>query len=157
MKNKSFEIAIKKGDLGEQIIQQYFEDRGWIIYKPVQKDTPHYFDMLLTKDKKKLMAVDVKTKARLNKWNAQGINISHYNDYMRFTAETNIPFFIVFIDDKSGDIHTAEITKLKDPIYINSYIIAWDLNQMFRIHQIDPQAIRELSQLDQRTYEYDPK
>ena len=99
MTQKSFEVALKKGELGERIIQKYFEARGWIVYRPFTKNKAHYFDALATKDKEKVIAIDVKTKARLNNWKAQGINIKSYNEYKRFIDKVNVPFYLIFIDD----------------------------------------------------------
>ena len=81
---KSFEIALKKGDIGEKIIQEYLENKGWIVYRPFTKNKSHYFDMLCTFEKEKVLAIDVKTKARFNKWEAQGINVKSYNEYINF-------------------------------------------------------------------------
>ena len=58
---------VKKGNIGEKIIQQYLEGKGWKVYKPFTKGA-HWFDMLACKNKAKVIAIDVKTKARFNKW-----------------------------------------------------------------------------------------
>jgi hypothetical protein len=154
MIQKSFDIALKKGEIGEGIIRQYLEDKGWIVYFPFTKNKAHYFDMLATKNKEQVLALDVKTKARLNKWNAQGINIIHYNQYIKFAQSTNISFFIIFIDDKLGDVHSAELLKLKNPIYPNENIIAWELSQMKYLFNIGLEKIKLLSQYDQRNYNF---
>ena len=82
--HKSFEVALKKGEIGEQIIREYLEKKGWIVYFPFTKDKAHAFDILATKNKEKVFALDVKTKARLNNWPAQGINIKSYKEYLSF-------------------------------------------------------------------------
>lgn len=155
---KYFEDALKKGELGEGIIRKYLEEKGWIVYFPFTKDKPHYFDMLATKDKEKVIACDVKTKARLNKYNAQGINTSHYKQYMDFVNKTMVPFFLFFVDDKTGDVHCAELVKLKDPKFIGlwNHIIIWDLNQMTHLFKIDEEMIRLLSEYDHRNYDFNP-
>jgi competence protein ComEC len=53
----------KKGNAGENIIRSMIVEKGWITYSPDQHDKAHYFDMLATKDKKQIIALDVKTKA----------------------------------------------------------------------------------------------
>jgi len=85
----SFDKAVLKGKIGEDIIRKYLEEKGWVVYFPFTKNKAHYFDMLATKDKEKVIAIDVKTKARFNKWNAQGINIKSYNEYLNFINKTN--------------------------------------------------------------------
>jgi Holliday junction resolvase-like predicted endonuclease len=156
MIQKSFEKALTKGELGEEIIRGYLEGRGWIVYQPFTKNKAHYFDILATKNKESVIAIDVKTKARLNKWNATGINIKAYNEYLKFINTVNVPFYLIFIDDKNGDVHWAELVKLTEPIYPNEYIIAWSLNQMNFLFKISDEKIKELSMYDQRNYKYNP-
>ncbi len=156
-RQRSFSTALKKGEIGECIVQEFLEQRGWIVYRPFTKDKAHYFDILATKNKEKVIAIDVKTKARLNNWKAQGINIKTYNEYKRFIDKVNIPFYLIFIDDKSGDVYCAELSKLKNPLYPTDYIIAWHLDDMFYLFNIGNERILELSKLDQRTYDYKPR
>ena len=154
-KPKSFEIAKKKGELGEQIIQDYLENRGWIVYFPFTKDRPHYFDMLATKDKERVVAIDVKTKARFNNFPMQGINVKSYNEYLHFVKSTNVPFYLIFVDDKNGDVHAVDIATLHDGVVMGT-VIAWNLSQMKYLFKIDSEKIAELSNYDQRSYEYNP-
>lgn len=153
----SFEIALKKGEIGENIVSDYLEKKGWIIYRPFTKDKAHYFDMLCTFNKDKAIAIDVKTKARLNKWAAQGIDLRHYNQYMNFVEKTNVKFYLIFVDDKTGDVHLADIAKLQDPIYPTPYIIAWKLSDMVYLFKITQSDIDRLSNYDQRSYKFNPK
>jgi hypothetical protein len=154
---KSFEIARKKGELGENLIREYLEQKGWIVYFPFTKNKAHYFDMLATKDKAKAIAVDVKTKARLNKWPAQGINKKSYLEYMNFVTKTNIPFFLVFVDDKSGDVHSFELNENSCKYTeITPYIIGWPIAEMKYLFNIGAENIEKLSKFDQRNYNYLP-
>lgn len=153
---KNFNIALKKGNIGEQIVSEYLEKKGWIIYRPFTKDKAHYFDMLCTFHKEKVIAIDVKTKARLNKWNAQGIDLRHYNEYLNFMKITKVNFYLIFVDDKTGEVHLAELNKLKNPIYPNKQIIAWNVNDMNYLFSISKQDIEELSKYDQRNYKFNP-
>jgi Holliday junction resolvase len=152
----SFEIKLQKGDLGEKIITEYLEKKGWIVYRPFTKNKAHYFDMLCTLNKEKVIAIDVKTKARLNKWNAQGINIKTYNEYINFVKTTSVNFYLIFVDDKTGEVHLADLMKLKDPIYPNEKIIAWAVKDMKYLFTISENQIKELTKLDQRNYIFNP-
>jgi hypothetical protein len=153
---KNFEIALKKGNIGEDIVSKYLENKGWIIYRPFTKDKAHYFDMLCTYNKEKVIAIDVKTKARLNKWNAQGIDIRHYKEYLNFIEITKVNFYLIFVDDKTGEVHLAELSKLNNPIYPNKQIIAWNVNDMRYLFSISENDINNLSQYDQRSYKFKP-
>lgn len=152
----SFKIKLQKGELGENIISKYLEKKGWIVYRPFTKDKAHYFDMLCTLNKEKVIAIDVKTKARLNKWNAQGIDIRSYNEYLNFVKQTSINFYLIFVDDKNGEVHLADLIKLKKPIYPNEKIIAWNLKDMKYLFKITQNEINELSKYDQRNYDFKP-
>lgn len=145
----------QKGKIGEAIIRKHLNDKGWTTYSP-DGSGPHYFDMVAMKNKEKVIALDVKTKARLNFWNAQGINLSHYEQYMKFVNDTNVPFYLVFVDDKNGDIHVGELAKLKNPIYPCKGVIAWSLEQMNCIGKITDQEIETLSKYDARNHPYNP-
>ena len=71
---------VKKGNIGEKIIDKYFEDQGYIIYKTSTK-AAHLIDRLYVKDKKRLIFADVKTKAKRNKYPDTGFNYSNYEEY----------------------------------------------------------------------------
>lgn len=156
MIQKDFNVALKKGELGEAIIREYLESKGWVVYCPVTKDRAHCFDQLASKDKEQLIMLDIKTKGRLNKWNATGINIKSYREYIKFSEKLAVPFYLVFIDDKSGDVFCQEIRKLKNEIYPAEGIIAWPLKEMKYLFNIGQEKIELLSQYDQRNYKYKP-
>jgi Holliday junction resolvase-like predicted endonuclease len=151
-----FQTALKKGDIGEDIVSEFLEKKGWIIYRPFTKNKAHYFDMLCTLNKEKVIAIDVKTKARLNNWNAQGINIKSYNEYLKFVEMTSVSFYLIFVDDKTGAVHLADLTKLENPIYPNSKIIAWNVDNMKYLFTISQSDIDRLSEYDQRNYKFKP-
>ena len=156
MRQNDFNIALKKGLIGEDIIRDYLEQKGWVVYTPFTKDKAHYFDMLATQNKEKVIAIDVKTKARFNKWAAQGIDIKAYKEYMQFVETTKVPFYLIFIDDKSGDVHVAELAKIGGGFMVSEYIIAWMLDEMKYLFNIGEDKCKELSKYDQRNYLYTP-
>lgn len=153
---RNFEIALIKGNIGEEIVTEFLQEKGWIVYRPYTKNKAHYFDMLCTFNKEKTIAIDVKTKARLNKWNAQGINKKAYLEYLNFVEKTKVNFYLIFVDDKSGEVHLADITKLNDPIYPNENIIAWNLDKMQYLFTISKDDILRISKYDQRNYKFNP-
>jgi hypothetical protein len=147
---------LRKGQLGEQIIIDYFEAKGWIVYCPFTKNKAHAFDILATKNKERIIALDVKTKARLNKWPAQGIDIRSYKQYMSFKNKMSIPFYLIFVDDKNGDVHCMELKKGIREFNPTDYIVAWYLEDMQFLFNIGPEKIQQLSEFDQRNYLYLP-
>ena len=155
--NMIFEISSKKGQIGEDIFQEFMEGEGWIVYKPDKKDKPHYFDMMCTFEKEKAVAFDVKTKTRLKsggkfKFDAQGFDKKHFEQYLNFTKKINIPFFVIFIDSLSGDVMCINIEKLKklESIEVNKDIIAWYVKDMQFIFKLTAAQIDYLSKYTQK-------
>ena len=58
MTRPNFEVALKKGAVGETIVRRILEQKGWVVYQPMT-DGAHCFDMLSIKDKKSAIAIDV--------------------------------------------------------------------------------------------------
>lgn len=146
-----------KGTIGEDIIRERLESKEWIVYKPITK-APHWFDMMACKNKENVIAIEVKTKARFNKWHAQGVNVRHYNEYINFVNKTKIPLWLIFVDDKTGDVHAADISKLKNGFIVGKKekIIAWPLSQMKYVTNIGQENVKKLTQYDTRNYEFQP-
>ena len=147
---------VKKGDLGEKIVRNYLENKGYIVYQPKTKGA-HYFDMLCTKNKQEVMALDVKTKARLNAYEATGIDLRHYEDYKRLMNTTQIPFYIYFVDEMEGKVYMQLLNKLPEPFKLNNYIVCWHLKDLVYMFDITEQEKNELQKFNTRTYEYNPK
>ena len=147
---------VKKGDLGEKIVRNYLENKGYIVYQPKTKGA-HYFDMLCTKNKQEVMALDVKTKARLNHYEATGIDLSHYTDYKRLINTTKIPFYIYFVDEMEGKVYRQLLNKLPEPFQFNKYIVCWYLKDLIYLFNLTEKQQNELKEFNTRTHEYNPK
>ena len=86
-------LQVKKGNLGEKIVDEYFEGQGYIIYEPTT-DGAHLIDRLYVKDKKQLIIADVKTKPKRNKYPDTGFN---YKNYKQGAKRSTIKINIVYI------------------------------------------------------------
>lgn len=157
----------KKGTLGEKIIAKYLQSKGFTVYG-AYGDKAHLLDFLAIKtegeDRGKLIAVEVKTKARFNKWAAQGIDKKHYYWYKKIAEDhPTLQLLLFFIDDKCGDVHCQDVRKLSDGNEeINSKckgMIVWDLKEMIKISelQLSQEQIDTLSSFDTRKYDYEPR
>jgi len=149
---------VKKGDIGEDIIQEYLEEKGWKVYRPLTSGA-HWFDMLASKDKKEIIALDVKTKARFNYRACQGINKKSYLEYENLLDNIQVPFYLFFVDDKDGNVHFADLSGLKGKGFTLpkcEHIIAWDLSDMKYLFNIGEEKINALSIFDKRNYKYKP-
>ena len=109
MTQKNFEIRLKKGEIGEGIVRSLLESKGWIVYCPFTKGA-HAFDMIATLNKERAIALDVKAKARMNKYPATGINLDHYEQYKRFSK--TIIFWPIEKMHKFGEIPKDKVKEL---------------------------------------------
>jgi len=147
---------VKKGDIGQEIVVKILEDEGLQVMTHEKTSGPHWFDIVATREKKEMICIDVKTKARLNKWKAQGIDVKHHDDYMNLIEKYGVEFWLFFVDDKNGDIHAANLKRLTNSFNPCKGIIAWPLDQMHKVNKIKKEEIQKLSSFDTRNYKYNP-
>lgn len=104
--------TVLKGNYAEDIINNYLEVKGYVIYNPTTSG-PHAFDKLAIKNKENIIIAECKAKARRNKYLDTGINYRHYNEYKKIQEKYNIPVFIFFIDEMEKKIYGNFISKLE--------------------------------------------
>lgn len=163
MTRPSFETALAKGEIGEQIVKLLMESVGWVVYRPVTEGA-HHFDMLCIKDKRTAVAFDVKAKARMNNLPATGIDQRHFDEYARFSNRHQMPFWLVFVDEMERRVYGNEIAELekernvgglKYPRHIRGgKIRIWPLEAMRHIANLDEAQAESLIALSQRNYGY---
>lgn len=122
---------VKKGNVGESILDEYLIERGIVPYAPVANKA-HPFDRLCAKaDKSKIFIVEVKTKAARLYYPDTGFNISHLNDYQRIQDNHKIEVFVTFVDESKGEIYGNYLNVLMEPCVIKhrNKIIEYPLRQ----------------------------
>lgn len=165
MTQKSFDLALRKGHVGERLVRAFLEEAGWIVYQPIT-DGAHCFDMLCIKDKRKAIAFDVKAKARLNRYPATGINQRHFEEYAAFSEKHSMPFWVVFVDEGMRQVYGNTIANLEQPRVVDGFqypaIMPWDvptriwpLQAMRVICNLTAEHVGELAALSQRSYSYE--
>lgn len=105
---------VKKGNIGERIVEEYLEKDGFIIYKPVT-NWPHAFDRLAIKDKQMLILAEVKTKGKMTKLpfkDATGFELRHYYEYIGISNKHNLDIFIFFVDDNTESVYGNYLSEL---------------------------------------------
>lgn len=157
-----FKIAHSKGLIAEEIVRSHLEQRGWVVYKPIT-NMSHGFDFIATKDWTNAIALDIKAKARMNKYPATGIDLCYYRSYKTFSEKYNMPFWVVFCDELSRTIYGNTLTELDKsrvvdgksyPIDLGSIRI-WPINAMIHIANLTEYQSVELQKLNQRNYSFD--
>lgn len=169
----NFEERKKKGEYAEKIVKEMLEAKGYVVYMPLTKGA-HAFDIMAIKNKKTCIALDIKAKARLNKYPATGVDIRHYETYKEFSKKHGMPFWIVFVDEMEKRIYGNSIDLL-DVEYIddvstpkktypvrrltrqNQELILWHLNQMKHIANLPDNHAIALAEMNHRSYEYRPE
>ena len=156
---------VKKGNIGENIVDQYFEGQGYIIYKPVT-NAAHLIDRLYVKDKKKLIFADTKTKAKRNKYPDTGFDYQHYKDY-QMLQEMGLEVWIFFVDEVEAIVYGNTLEKLSEPQIVHhegktiKYPLRWgEIIYFYRKSMIDisllsVEEVSEIKSYNTRNYEYE--
>ena len=164
----SKKTTVKKGALGEMIVRQALESKGYIVYEPKTKGA-HPFDLLAVKDKRVFVIAEVKTKARLNNWEATGINVSHYNDYIHVMEAHNIDVVLCFVDEHPSEkrVYGQRLSELikehkengidypNFDILKKRNIVMIPLSKMITISNLDDHTVTNLMELSTRSHDYE--
>ena len=165
----NFDIANKKGGLGEQVVREYLELKGYIVYQPATMDKPHAFDMLAVRNKTEIIIAEVKTKPHRNYYPDTGINLRHYNEYKNISEKYQLDIFLFFVDEMEEKIYGNFLSSLKKTtqiFYKNRIIIYpliekgicyFPLQNMILITNLDRNMADIIKQSSTRKYDYSPK
>lgn len=157
----------KKGNLGEAIIKEILEERGYVVYKCITFGS-HAFDFLAVRNKREFKIIEVKSKARLNKYYATGIDEKYFYEYKAIFENQKIDVIIFFVDDHPNEerIYCQNLSKLMEDkiidniIYPNSQIIkgsvVFSLTDMIHVRKLSPKQVHELREYSKgmRHYPY---
>ena len=156
---------VKKGNIGENIVDQYFDGQGYIIYEPRQ-DAAHLIDRLYVKDKKKLIFADTKTKAKRNMYPDTGFDCKHYKDYQRL-QEMGLEVWVFFVDEVEATVYGNTLEKLSEPQVVNhkgktlrypwicGEIIYFHRDNMIDISLLSVEEVSEIKSHNTRNYDYE--
>jgi hypothetical protein len=165
-------IQTKKGELGERIVKDILQKKGYVVYTPssLKEDKAHIFDFLVMKkieNKKEIFVVEVKSKARLNKWPATGIDIRHFNEYLFIHQKNNLDFFLFFVDEHPNEqriygqrLSTLIAKKVVEGIeYPNTNLckgkILFPLSDMKQIYKLNLNEVEQLKSMSSRNHQYE--
>lgn len=158
----------KKGDLGENIVDNIMLEKGYIPYLPLKGTGAHPFDRLYaTRDKETIFILDVKAKPQRTYYPDTGINLNNYNQYKSFMDKYKICVVLMFVDEKIATVYGGKITKLsavkeiwhKGKILqyplIDKGIIYFPIDSMETVANITPEEAQSLKDLSTRNIAYD--
>ena len=156
---------VKKGNIGENIVDQYFDGQGYIIYEPKQ-DAAHLIDRLYVKDKKKLIFADTKTKAKRNMYPDTRFDYRHYKDY-HMLQNMGLEVWIFFVDEVEASVYGNTLEKLSEPCIVQhkgqtlkyplrgGEIIYFYRKNMIDISLLSQEEVAEIKSHNTRNYEYE--
>lgn len=150
--------TVIKGDIGEDIVDEYLIKKGYIPYKPACGGAHPFDRMCATKDKKTIFIVEVKSKAKRKYYPDTGINISHFDDYKNIYKKYGIDVYLFFVDEEQGTIYGRLLRELEIERVVThkgneiSYplkqgrIIYFPIACMRLIARLDDEKVRELTE-----------
>lgn len=157
--------SVKKGNIGEDIVKKSLEDKGYVIYGSIT-DKAHAFDFLAIKDKRVFVIAEVKSKARMNKYECTGIDIRHFNEYMYIFENQHIDVILFFVDEhpKMEKVYCQRLSELIKPKMIDGVAypcktlakgkVMFSLSDMKDVCKLTPDQVHELKYHSSRKYEY---
>ena len=112
--------SVKKGNLGEKIIDEYIAKNSCFVpYHPVF-DGSHPFDRLCaTKDKKEMFIAEIKTKPARLYYPDTGIDYKHYKEYKFIEQKYNLRIFLFFVDEVKSEIYGNYLDVLDKDCKVN--------------------------------------
>lgn len=156
-------LTVRKGNLGEQLVEKYLTSKNFVIYRPTSG--PHPFDRLVASaDKKRIFIAEIKTKPSRNKYPDTGFDLRCNQDYLRICISHHMDVFVYFVDERCGwiygnslieNLYTPRIVHhngmvLKYPIAAGG-IIYFPLEAMEKIAQLPALECKRLADLSSAT------
>jgi hypothetical protein len=161
-----FEKKMEKGDIGEDIIREWFESQNFIVYTP-KTEGAHAFDLMaISKDNTRVYWGDVKTKPSRLYYPDTGIDIRHYNTYLNLQTTNNITFYLFFVDESTKSVYGNVLNRLNVSKTINykgreleyplmdKGLIYFPLESMVTIKQLDEETVKKIASHNYRNGKY---
>jgi len=157
--------TVKKGNIGEKLVKESLEKRGYVIYKALTEKA-HAFDFLAVKDKKEFLIAEVKSKAKFNKFEATGIDLRHFNEYKYIFLKQNIDVILFFVDEHPNEeriycqklsvlMQEKTIDRIKFPnTDISKGKILFSLSDMRTVCKLSALELLDLKKYSSRNYQY---
>ena len=104
---------VKKGDIGEEIVEKRLINKGWFLYVPV-KSGSHPIDRLYIGKDYKVIMVDAKCKELRRDYPDTGFPLSNYETYK--CINKSIDVLILFVDYVRGEIYGNYLNELEKKV-----------------------------------------
>ena len=112
--------TVKKGDIGEKIVCDYLEGKGYVIYQ-AKTDKPHIIDYFAhSENLKKKFWIEVKTKPRRISYPDTGFDFRHYERYRTLDEDPSCRVFVFFVDETLGEVYGNYLSILDEKRVCNN-------------------------------------
>lgn len=130
-----------KGTIGEAIAAKYLKKRGYHVYTSYF-DGSHPFDFYLHANGRDYLA-DVKTYPRLYLAAQTGIDLSDWEKYKGASAQTGLPFLVLFVDVFEAAIYGNRLEDLK-PCRKDASKVYFSLSSCILIAKLSDSDLKQL-------------
>lgn len=146
---------VTKGNIGENIISSKLKEKGYVIYE-ADHEVSHPIDFIAIKDDV-IRAIEIKTKPARKFYPDTGLDIKHWEKYLK--VNEIIPSYIFFVDEILKKIYYNSIDELKIkkgiyPLKENN-IIYFALNNMKILMNLDEEQVKQIKNYTKRNYLYE--
>ena len=153
---------VKKGNIGEAIVRRLLEKWRWIVYAP-ETDGAHAFDRLCVRDKKEMMIVEIKTKARMTYYNGTGFNTSALQTYKDIQERHGLKVLILFVDEHTATVYGNYLDDISLPVKEGKYkyplevgkTTVFHLKNMRTVAKLQQEEIKAIKEYTRRNYSYE--
>lgn len=126
---------VKRGNIGEEIVINYIESLGKLVYT-LNSSERHFFDTIVVTPQRyideqinkeifapgKIEILEIKTKPSRYAYPDTGFNYDQYVKYKYLNDILNIPLSVWFVDPLIGNIYGGNLTSLEQQTSVaNSY------------------------------------
>lgn len=159
---------VQKGDIGEELVAHELTRRGYNVMKPFFDSKPHLIDLYAYTDAGGFYA-DVKTKARMNKWEATGIDANDFKKYLKLAKKNKVVLF--FVDEMLKSVYYCMVEEaakecvvdgIKYPNYdllghLRPPVVLFPLKIMKQLCDINEKLVAEIKKKSEKTRNYEYK
>ena len=132
MKNWNERNKVKIGDIGEDMIKDYLEKKGYIIYKPIS-NCSHPIDIISFNNTDSMSFNEVKVKPRRWRYNDTGVDLRSWRRYVKLINEYKTNLNIYFIDEYENCIYSIFLNDIykngQYKVSTTDQIVYFDLEQ----------------------------
>lgn len=146
----------RKGMIGEAIVRQRLEASGWQVTQ-FTYNSPHIFDMFCHKmNTGQSMAVEVKTKSRMKYYDETGISHRHFERYLKWIENHDMPFWIMFVDHCIGCVFAGDFRSLVfKPMSKRGDSVTWQMRHLTKWQDLTAEEVESIGTVSE-SYDVTP-